>query len=127
MKLLGISFDLKTVIVSMVIGFLLCSHLFCSCVTQEGLDTAGSVLDHVMSKGVHSDKYEKIHTPYETTLGPSVPLPEGQLFMYANNDYKADCCKFSSTSSSNGCLCPTKEQINYVNSRGGNSTHPSKF
>ena len=127
MKLLGMSFNLKTVIISMIIGSLLSCHLLCSCITKEGMAVAGSTLDHVMSKGVHTDKYEKTHTPYETTLGPNVPLPEGQLFMYANNDYSAECCKFSSTSSSNGCLCPTKEQMDYINSRGGNSSCPSKF
>ena len=127
MKVLGVSFDLKTVLISMMIGCLLCCHLLCSCVTKEGMKVVGSTLDHVMSKGVHSDTYDKIHTPYETTLGPQIPLPEGQMFMYANNDYKPECCKFSSVSSGNGCLCPTKEQNDYINSRGGNSSCPSKF
>ena len=127
MKLLGITFDLKTVLISMTIGWLLCSHLICSCMTHEGMDTAGSTINYVMSKGVHSDKYDEVHTPYDSTLGPSVPLPDGQLFMYANNDFSTECCKHSSTSSSGGCLCKTREQKDYVNSRGGNSTCPSKF
>ena len=73
MKVLGVSFDLKTVLISMMIGCLLCCHLLCSCVTKEGMNVVGSTLDHVMSKGVHSDTYDKIHTPYETTLGPQIP------------------------------------------------------
>ena len=53
-------------------------------------------------------------------LAPVVPLPEGQLFMWANNEFSGKCCENSNVSGGNGCACITKEQTCYLNARGGN-------
>ena len=45
-----------------------------------------------------------------------------QLFMYANNDFKPECCKTSTVSGSTGCACETQEQIDYIARRGGNKS-----
>jgi len=57
----------------------------------------------------------------DTYKGTPVPLPEGQLFLFADNQFKPECCG-SSVSSSTGCACITRSQMDYVNQRGGNRT-----
>lgn len=58
--------------------------------------------------------------------GTPVPLPEGQLFFFANNKFNGECCP-SQYSSSTGCACITNKQADYLLSRGGNSTLFSEF
>ena len=60
-------------------------------------------------------------------LSPKVPLPEGQMFMYANNDQSGNCCTSSNVSGPGGCVCITKEQQDYLNSRGGNRANVSEY
>jgi len=50
------------------------------------------------------------------------------LFMLAHNQHGPECCLTGGTfSSSLGCVCTTPEQRNYINTRGGNRTHPDEF
>ncbi len=49
-----------------------------------------------------------------------IPLPEGQLTMFATTDFKPECCP-NAFSSSTGCACMTVDQLNYLNKRGGNN------
>ena len=123
-NVLGMKLDVKCILISMVIGAILGSHLLCGCVTKEGMETMGSVVNYTMSKGVHTDSYEKIVNMMSVNggsrLSPKVPLPEGQLFMWANNDFDAKCCETSNVSGGNGCACITTEQNDYLSSRGGN-------
>jgi hypothetical protein len=43
-----------------------------------------------------------------------------QLFMFANNKASLDCCP-SVYSTSQGCVCMTDDQINWLSQRGNNS------
>jgi len=56
----------------------------------------------------------------------SVPLPEGELLMFANTQFKPECCP-SSYSNSTGCACMTGKQYNYLVQRGGNNVPYSEF
>ena len=47
-------------------------------------------------------------------------------FFFDNIEFKPDCCP-STYSSSQGCACLCPQQINYLNSRGGNRTFPTQF
>ena len=47
-------------------------------------------------------------------------------FFFDNIEFKPDCCP-STYSSSQGCACLCPQQINYLNSRGGNRTCPTQF
>jgi len=63
-------------------------------------------------------------TPTESDarlLGPEFQPGPDQLFMFKNNEVKPECCS-SSVSSDTGCVCLTKKQRNYINTRGGNRT-----
>jgi len=130
-KVFGIKLRVECIIISMVIGFLLCSHLFCGCATREGYQTAGAALNYVMNKGVHNNTYDKKHDQLQVnggaSLSPQVPLPEGQLFLYANNNQSGKCCESSNVSGPGGCVCITAEQAKFLNSRGGNRTGASEY
>ena len=130
-KILGFKARVEVIVISMIIGCLLCCHLVCGCVTREGMQVAGAAIGYNMANGVHQDKYDPRASMLEVNgggkIGPQVPLPEGQLFFYANNEFSGNCCNDSNVSGSNGCACITKEQQCYLNSRGGNRTSDSEY
>jgi hypothetical protein len=64
---------------------------------------------------------------YKHNVGTPVPLPEGELFFFADNKFKPECCP-STYSDSMGCACLSQDQVNYINQRGGNRTiGPTEF
>jgi len=126
-KIAGITLRWELVLLAMIVGALATCHLFGGCLTKEGMAAIG----HKMSKGVHNDSYDKKHDLVSTNGGavesPSVPLPEGQLFMWANNEFSGKCCENSNVSGSKGCACITQEQADFLNKRGGNRSSGSEF
>jgi len=55
-----------------------------------------------------------------------VPLPEGELLMFANTPFKPECCP-NTYSNSTGCACMTVPQYNYLIGRGGNNVPYSEY
>jgi|688.fasta_scaffold678767_1 hypothetical protein len=55
-----------------------------------------------------------------------VPLPEGELSMFANTPFKPECCP-NTYSNSMGCACMTGDQYNYLIMRGGNNVPYSEY
>jgi hypothetical protein len=55
-----------------------------------------------------------------------VPLPEGELLMFANTQFKPECCP-NTYSNSSGCACMTGNQYNYLVLRGGNNVPYSEY
>jgi hypothetical protein len=55
-----------------------------------------------------------------------VPLPEGEMLMFANTPFKPECCP-NTYSNSTGCACMTGEQYNFLVLRGGNNVPYSEF
>ena len=55
-----------------------------------------------------------------------VPLPEGELLMFANTPFKPECCP-NTYSNSSGCACMTGNQYNYLVLRGGNNVPYSEY
>jgi hypothetical protein len=49
-----------------------------------------------------------------------VPLPDGQMDIFATTEFKPECCP-NSYSNSSGCACMTMGQFNYIKERGGNN------
>ena len=153
--ILGIKLRLELIILAAIIGGIAWLHLVSSCTTTEGYSmiariieevkvmagmrfiegntNMGAALDYSPSNGVHDNKYEKkvglmeVNQLGGQVLKPKVPLPEGQLFYYANNDFDSKCCATSNVSGGNGCACITKEQYDFLNNRGGNRGPGSEF
>jgi hypothetical protein len=142
LKIFGQSCRLEIIIVCLAIGFVLGGHLLCSCSkvgVQEGMAVMGATLDWSMGDDVtnswtnKAEQYSKdmgyssTQSKWSQYKGTAVPLPEGQMFMFADNEFKPECCP-STYSSSTGCACITQEQVNYINQRGGNrSMAPSEY
>jgi hypothetical protein len=70
-----------------------------------------------LSKGVQS----VLHRPKQ-----QIPLPEGELSMFANTAFKPECCP-NTYSNSTGCACMTTGQYNYLVTRGGNNVPYSEY
>ena len=136
-KLLGFSFNLINLAIAVGLGYLILMVAGCSCSKigfREGMQRMGSSLGYKMGRNVpglnvgwdmkaqqagSSLPYRK--QQHDTYQGTNVPLKDGQLFMFAGNEFKPSCCG-STFSNSTGCMCSTKQQVDYVNKRGGNRT-----
>ena len=55
-----------------------------------------------------------------------VPLPEGEMLMFANTPFKPECCP-NTYSNSMGCACMSGGQYNYLITRGGNNVPYSEY
>jgi hypothetical protein len=55
-----------------------------------------------------------------------VPLPKGELDMFATTSFKPQCCP-NAYSNSSGCACMTVQQYNYLIDRGGNNVPYSEY
>jgi len=55
-----------------------------------------------------------------------IPLPEGQLFMFATTPFKPECCP-NAYSTSTGCACMTVDQYNFLRERGSNNVPYSEY
>jgi len=136
MKLFGIQCRVEVIIICLIVGGILGAHLLCSCSKiglVEGMAMMGAPLEWQMGAGqamnwqnkanqyANDMGYSEQRSKYSQYSGTPVPLPEGQLFMFADNKFKPECCPSTYTSST-GCACITQEQVDYINQRGGNRT-----
>jgi hypothetical protein len=55
-----------------------------------------------------------------------IPLPEGELDMFATTEFKPECCP-NAYSSSTGCACMTLPQYQYLQNRGSNNVPYSEY
>jgi hypothetical protein len=55
-----------------------------------------------------------------------VPLPEGEMFMFANTKFAPEYCP-NTYSTSSGCAAMTGAQYNYLITRGGNNVPYSEY
>ena len=55
-----------------------------------------------------------------------IPLPSGELDMFATTQFKPECCP-NTYSTSTGCACMTTGQYNYLVTRGGNNVPYSEY
>ena len=162
LKVLGYSARIELVIIFIVIGIVLGTHLFCSCTsfsvggmpsnvgsaikeafTQQnvmlGSDDYGAPLNYSMDSGLPITNWENAARNYASQMGNQdntksgqfykggpIPLPPGELLIFAQNQVKPECCP-SYYSSSTGCICTSQKQWDYLNERGGNRTLNTEF
>jgi hypothetical protein len=108
---------------------------FITSTTKEGMTTLGSDVNEIQNSDVAGMWVTKANT-YASEFGYGTlnnagaaytadePLKNGELVIFAKNKSKPECCP-SPYSTSTGCVCMTPEQINYLNTRGGNRTSDS--
>ena len=96
--------------------------------SRDGENNSDVVGSWISKAGKYSSDlgYQPTSCKSNTYVGTAVPLPDGELFFFQNNQFKPECCP-GPYSSSTGCACMSTEQINYLNTRGGNRTSDSEF
>lgn len=104
-------------------------------VKKEGMSIMGSDINEIQNSDVAGMWVSKANT-YASEFGYGInnntgsaytadePLKNGEMVIFAKNKFKPECCP-APYSSSTGCVCMTPEQINYLNTRGGNRTSDS--
>jgi hypothetical protein len=55
-----------------------------------------------------------------------VPLPEGEMLMFANTKFAPEFCP-NTYSNSSGCAAMTSQQMNFLKNRGGNNVPYSEY
>lgn len=108
-------------------------------INNLGSSDYGAALNYSMDQGVPNGDWTAAATNYAKVMGNTdntksgqyykgtqVPLPPGQLFIFADNEVKPECCP-SYYSSSTGCVCTSQAQWDYLNERGGNRTFTTEY
>ena len=114
---------LELCLLCVLLGGIIAMTLLCEC-SSLTLENFGTKLNELSSGEDLETK--QLYNPNSTYEKVQIPLPEGQLFFYANNKFEPECCKNSSISGSGGCACETEEQVKFLESRGGNKTYDIK-
>jgi hypothetical protein len=130
------SIRLEVLLLLLLAGAVLGGYVLCSCSkvsVKEGFELANAAaVNYVMGKGVPTDVYDK---PYSPSQKKSNVVPQthqltsvsgDNLALFAKNKFSPECCP-SDYSSYPGCLCRTQEQVDYINTRGGNRTTNTEF
>jgi hypothetical protein len=151
-KIFGYEVRVEVVIACIIIGMVMGLMMFCDCFQYsliEGMTkknkTGKEGFKNLNNNDLHIDdsytmgwvqtakRYasgmgnENRLNTYKDNVGTPVPLPEGELFFFADNKFKPECCP-STYSDSTGCACLSQAQVDYVNQRGGNRTlGPTEF
>jgi len=137
-EVFGMKMRVEVIVLSMVVGAVIGCNVLCSCAkinVKEGMQMLGSAIDYKMGAGVKNSWDTR-----PTQQGPSVAhraqnhdsysssmvSPDKALDFFADTEFKQECCG-STYSSSTGCACMSTQQVNYLNTRGGNRTHSSEM
>ena len=132
MKLLGFKFRPLVVLMCVLLGMAISGFVLGSCSRftlsdiKESFEGMGAPTNYEMGQGVKGaydvQKLASISPNLDANQASALPLAPGQLFFFDKNEFKPECCvpPFSSVSNSDGCACVTKEQVDYINMRGGN-------
>ncbi len=127
--------NITVIVVSLIIGGLIACHTICGCstISKEGF-SEGAPLDWKMSDGVPGDSWSQPPvTPEQANLNmyasleknTAGPVPPKDMLMFSENAFLPECCLTPQQySSSTGCACISKEQMQFLSSRGGNNTLP---
>jgi len=136
-ELFGIKLRLEVVIACVLLGYLIGGMLLCSC-SKVGIKEGFALMSAAPLSGVRDDskdgwiqkskeyqeqmgyKAGNLYAGLAGNKGGSVPLPDGQMDFFYDNEFKPSCCTTTNYSGSSGCPCISPEQMQYLNSRAGN-------
>jgi len=148
-SLFGYKVELEMLILIGVIYLILVGHTLCSCCNMNGLmeGFSGANTNYGESASFNLNAYKPINTNTwnqpDLTVTPGkpvppavqnivnrpngpLPLPEGELFLFANTPFKPECCP-NTYSNSMGCACMNSNTYNYLITRGGNNVPYSEY
>jgi hypothetical protein len=145
----GLKLRPEILLLLVIVGVVAWTHMFAGCSRVglvEGMQMLGANVNYKMGEGVQGswDTREQAkgsslewraqdHDAYSSKFVD----PEDSLNYFADTEFKPECCGSTYSAngglmteqghSSGGCACLSKQQINYINERGGNRTLPSDF
>ena len=149
------TFRVEILILIIFLIWLICSHVLCSCSKikisenflnniKEGFAPNNIAFTPQFGNFKYPKKIDTNKWPMPTlTFTPGVkpdraveriwhrkkqpiPLPKGQLDMFATTPFRADCCP-NTFSNSMGCACMTVDQYTYLRHRAGNNVPYSEY
>ena len=139
-EIFGMTFGYTHIIILILISSLI-THLLIGCFDcVEGMQLMHSLIEYKMGEGVNKSWENK-----EQGSGPSLAHrqqnhdsysskfvgPEQSLNFFSNTDFAPECCPSNyngtggvshsdGSSTGGGCACMNTQQIEYINTRGGN-------
>ena len=149
MSLLGMKLNVELLILIGVIYIILVGHTVCGCCKfgySEGF-TGANINNGLSSPYSLTSSSAPINTNSwnlpDMTVVPGkplsngvkdvlnrpqqpIPLPDGEMLMFANTNFKPECCP-NTYSNGSGCACMTTGQYNYLVTRGGNNVPYSEY
>ena len=144
-ELFGLKISLEVLIIIGIIYLVIVVNTLHGCCNMEGFVGANTNYGESSQFSLTSDKSIDINSwnmpnltmtkgqPYNKDVmdvldrpEQPIPLPEGEMLMFANTPFKPECCP-NTFSNSMGCACMTVNQYNYLNNRGGNNVPYSEY
>ena len=97
-------------------------HIPVSSILEGFVASSTAFLEKTSSLSSSSDEKPKSckwFNHLESNKAGDVSPSDSNISMFSENDSSSKCCP-SAYSTSNGCLCVSKNQMEFLNSRGGN-------
>ena len=129
-------------ILALLVFWVLFGHLICGCSRISAYEGFELIRDNLGESAPYKlGDYSKVNTSswFPPDLSSKkgaqaimnrrkqqIPLPEGQLGLFSNTDFKPECCP-NVYSNSSGCACMAPETNTYLKNRGGNNVPYSEY
>lgn len=141
LNILGLKLRLEVILLVIILFWLIGGYTICSCSRvsslKEGFQSLGASIGWRTGDGVPGDTWDKpsnsntsedLLQSLDGITAGQIPLPDDQKFLFYANKFDPKCCsKPQHYSSSTGCACISRKQMEYLNQRGGNRTYPTVF
>ena len=119
MKLLGFKINIYLVIAAIALLVIMSGSTTCGCMKTSAREAMTLITnsDKFVTK-FNVNKLEKIPSMYDTNRGEV----SNTMSIFENNEFSKDCCVNNQSNyfNSNGCVCPTKEPVDFLKKRGNN-------
>ena len=145
LELFGFKISVELITVICIIYLILIVNTLYSCCNKEGFTGANTNYGESSIFNVNKDspidtsawdmgnltfkKNQPVDKAVKEILdrpAQPIPLPDGQMSMFATTPFKPECCP-NTFSNSSGCACMTVNQYNYLRERGGNNVPYSEY
>lgn len=151
-SIFGYKLDLEILILIGILYMILVGHTVCGCCNMPRIkkvveNFVGANTNNGMSMEfndynvpVDASKWgqpslvvkpgEKVSPAVQAILdrdnGP-LPLAPNEMLLFANTEFKPECCGNSSFSNSQGCACMSSKMYNFLQTRAGNNQPYSEY
>ncbi len=129
-------------LLAIFVFWILFGHLICGCSRVSAYEGFHMIKDNLGESAPYKlGDYSKVNTSswFQSDLTTEsgsrsinnrkkqrVPLPDGQMGLLSNTEFKPECCP-NTYSTGSGCACMTVEQNQYLLNRGGNNVPYSEY